>query len=258
MSAISSGKLVAADKPQRVAVGKEDGSEAPAQSGARRLRDRSQPSRRAKAAARERRPRGRSRARSGSSAHAPRSWPRAGSQAWRAPRKPRSPRDRPRSKRRDGSRDPTPSTPTTSSPTTIGATSAALEALVGRAGEASSSSPYSCESTERRSRTAMPARPRSRGAFEPTRSLVQTVDGGAPHDAAFGVVQVAVGGIGVQKARHLGHQALEDGLQPQLGGHELRRLDQRREVVEPNLALAQQAARHASQDRPPAPRPRRA
>ena len=62
---------------------------------------------------------------------------------------------------------------------------------------------------------------------------VEPVDGCAAEHRALGVVEVAVGRIGVEQLRHLDDESLEHGLQPQLARHDLGRLEQRRLLLEP-------------------------
>ena len=76
--------------------------------------------------------------------------------------------------------------------------------------------------------------------LEADQRFVEAVDGHAPDHAAIGVVQVAVCGIRVEQFPHLGDEPLQNRVQTQLGGDDLRGLDQRREVIEPYLALPQE------------------
>ena len=82
-----------------------------------------------------------------------------------------------------------------------------------------------------------------RGELEADHLVRQAVDGSAPENPALRLEQVAVDRLGAEQARHLVHEALEDGVQLELARDHLRRLEQRALLAEPPFVLFQEAGR---------------
>ena len=85
--------------------------------------------------------------------------------------------------------------------------------------------------------------PATRRELELQQRRVEPVDRGAAQNLALLVQQVTVGRVGVEQLRHLDDEPLQHGLQPQLAGDDLGRLQQGLLLFEPLRVLLQQARR---------------
>ena len=91
------------------------------------------------------------------------------------------------------------------------------------------------------SRESARSRPqRSARELEADEVRVEPVDGGAAEERVVRVVEVAVGRVRVEQLRHLVHEPLEDGLEPELARHDLGRLEERRLLFEALRVLVEQ------------------
>ena len=123
---------------------------------------------------------------------------------------------------------PTPRTPRIWSDHIIGATIALAVAAICRVwNRVRQLGVIVRESTGALRAIARPARPWSDENSKPTSSRLQPVDGGAAEQSALAVEQVAVGRLTPEQAGNLVDEPLEDRLQLELAGDNLRRAQQR-------------------------------
>ncbi len=81
------------------------------------------------------------------------------------------------------------------------------------------------------------------GKLELHQLVIEPVDGRAPKHRALGVVEVAIGGVGVEQLGHLDDEPLEHGLEPQLARDDLGGGEQCRLLLESLLVLLEELRR---------------